>query len=394
MVNKITTAITPTEEVAKINEIIDDLGKTASFNLFDWKWTDYELADQSWLKADTFSWQDGTVYSDAYNHLTADYSGGTSKTETIGSHTITFVEATDGHRITTDESTVADIYTESGVAWFYVLDTANQRFKLPRSTHGEIVEKYQSGTEWYRVYSDGWCEQGGLKTASGASGTATVSLLKEMSNTNYNILITTQQESSIGNGGGSVKRATLSVSSFDYGWASMGLTGFYWEVKGYVSSYPSKGQYKYLYFYVGQFSQSATEQTAGLNAELFNGKVDLPSGVSQSSCDFVVESQLPNAGNNYTWYRLYKSGWVEQGGRINRGLTNNEVVTIDLPVAYEDTNYTVTTSTFRISGTNSPTDNKAALISDMATDSFSVKNTRFEGYFSFMWEAKGMKASS
>ena len=31
----------------------------------------------------------------------------------------------------------------------------------------------------------------------------------------------------------------------------------------------------YLYFYVGQFNQSATEQTAGLNSELFNGKVDL-----------------------------------------------------------------------------------------------------------------------
>lgn len=30
----------------------------------------------------------------------------------------------------------------------------------------------------------------------------------------------------------------------------------------------------YLYFYVGQFSQTATEQTAGLNTELFNGKAD------------------------------------------------------------------------------------------------------------------------
>lgn len=30
--------------------------------------------------------------------------------------------------------------------------------------------------------------------------------------------------------------------------------------------------------------------------------------------DFVVESQLPTAENNYTWYRKYKSGWVEQGG--------------------------------------------------------------------------------
>lgn len=33
-----------------------------------------------------------------------------------------------------------------------------------------------------------------------------------------------------------------------------------------------------------------------------------------SGADYVVESQLPTAQNNYTWYRKYKSGWVEQGG--------------------------------------------------------------------------------
>ena len=35
------------------------------------------------------------------------------------------------------------------------------------------------------------------------------------------------------------------------------------------------GQYKYLYFYVGNFTQTAIENTAGLNAELFNEKVDV-----------------------------------------------------------------------------------------------------------------------
>ncbi|MBO4672683.1 MAG: hypothetical protein J5608_03465, partial [Alphaproteobacteria bacterium] len=30
--------------------------------------------------------------------------------------------------------------------------------------------------------------------------------------------------------------------------------------------------------------------------------------------DYVIESQNPTAENNYTWYRKYKSGWIEQGG--------------------------------------------------------------------------------
>ena len=33
--------------------------------------------------------------------------------------------------------------------------------------------------------------------------------------------------------------------------------------------------------------------------------------------DWVVESQLPTAENNYTWYRKYKSDWVEMGGLLS-----------------------------------------------------------------------------
>ncbi|MBP9999681.1 MAG: hypothetical protein KBT14_03260, partial [Proteobacteria bacterium] len=36
--------------------------------------------------------------------------------------------------------------------------------------------------------------------------------------------------------------------------------------------------------------------------------------------DYVVESQTPTAENNYTWYRKYKSGWVEQGGGSSRNI--------------------------------------------------------------------------
>lgn len=48
--------------------------------------------------------------------------------------------------------------------------------------------------------------------------------------------------------------------------------------------------------------------------------------------DFVIETQLPTANNNYTWYRKYKSGWVEQGGKA---LSKN----VTLPVTMANTNY-------------------------------------------------------
>ena len=49
--------------------------------------------------------------------------------------------------------------------------------------------------------------------------------------------------------------------------------------------------------------------------------------------DFVIESQLPTAQNNYTWYRKYKSGWVEIGG-------SSTSKTVSLPVTMANTNYT------------------------------------------------------
>lgn len=51
--------------------------------------------------------------------------------------------------------------------------------------------------------------------------------------------------------------------------------------------------------------------------------------------DYVTESQLPTADNNYTWYRKYKSGWVEQGQKVST-LSNNTQKTITLPVALID----------------------------------------------------------
>lgn len=51
--------------------------------------------------------------------------------------------------------------------------------------------------------------------------------------------------------------------------------------------------------------------------------------------DYVIASQAPTAENNYTWYRKYKSGWVEQGG-----IDTTSYVTF--PITMADTNYTVT----------------------------------------------------
>ena len=47
-----------------------------------------------------------------------------------------------------------------------------------------MTEKYVNGTEWYNLYSDGWCEQGGV-LSNRTEEIKTFNLLKPYNNTNY-----------------------------------------------------------------------------------------------------------------------------------------------------------------------------------------------------------------
>lgn len=73
-------------------------------------------------------------------------------------------------------------------------------------------------------------------------------------------------------------------------------------------------------------------------ANTLQTKVDLPDGVSQSQCDFVIAHKTPTA-QDPTWYRLYKSGWVEQGGTATFTASSSGEETITFPIKMTDTNY-------------------------------------------------------
>ena len=78
----------------------------------------------------------------------------------------------------------------------------------------------------------------------------------------------------------------------------------------------------------------------GQLSEALNDKSDrdLRNVDTTAKADAVIDYQLPTAENDYTWYRKYKSGWVEQGGR-STGLDR----TITLPITMSDANYVIIT---------------------------------------------------
>lgn len=66
----------------------------------------------------------------------------------------------------------------------------------------------------------------------------------------------------------------------------------------------------YLYIVIANSYLTPTQINLNNVISSLNNKVDLAFGVLQENVDYVIESYI----NGSSWYRIYKSGWCEQGG--------------------------------------------------------------------------------
>ena len=136
-----------TPDASTVYIIEDEVIQTSTEVLFDFKFCDHIISNVCWANADNFGWIDGDRYTSAYQHLVDDITGVSPAQETIGSYTITYYLSHDEHRIVLADqlTTVQNIYNETGVAWYYILDTDNHRFKLPRTKYGFVGYRTQVG---------------------------------------------------------------------------------------------------------------------------------------------------------------------------------------------------------------------------------------------------------
>lgn len=96
-----------------------------------------------------------------------------------------------------------------------------------------------------------------------------------------------------------------------------------------------------------------TDINIGAITESLNYKSDLDLGnTSPQLVDYIVEQQLPSADNNYTWYDLYKSGKLVQGGRIDKGGVSISTETVIFPKEFSDAYYNVDITQVYTNATN------------------------------------------
>lgn len=297
-------------------------GGGAALPLFYHAWQDHKLTDASYVRADTFSWQDGEIYYTAYNELVEEKALVTEESfDVVAGLTVKYYRTPKNYKIVLADQAdfVSQIYDLTGAAWYYILDEENKRFKLPRKISDELDLQ-----KTYPVVGNGMSL--GLYNDNGTyslGANTTVSAASYNVNA-YGVPVGTK----ISNSGAGVAGGAYGITK------DPTKSGIIADLSS--TKYKEVQNKKFLYFYVGNTKRKETEINIGAITEALNGKVDVDLGNVLSNIDYVVESY--NDGQN--WYRVYKSGWVEQGG-VSSGATSGNGQTVVFLKPFKDTNYTI-----------------------------------------------------
>lgn len=191
----------------------------------------------------------------------------------------------------------------------YVYDSVNNTVRIPKrnSEHGDLIKSYKSGTDWYNIYADGWCEQGRQHSAFGQDSTNTVYLLKNFASTNYQVYQTSIQTGVTGNVRSGCCLGARSVDSFILYQDTYADNGGVWMACGYVDI--SDYQYSPIYEYLVIATSTKTDIEVDIDeiATDLNGKadVDLTNVNNQGK---ILMSRMGMPSSTYTDLTLGASG--------------------------------------------------------------------------------------
>ena len=305
--------------ISEFDEMVTNQGGCDSFGYgTDTEWTQWETMT-------------GYVYT---NKFSVDAAVGDPVYDTPGGNIIGNITGVNSD----DRTLIYYQYTdgETGFAYFYnpvngPVDSTTY-FKVPKKLSRVLVRSQKPTADnnytWYNLYSDGWCEQGGI------IGTSTtpinVKLPITMKDVNYTTNSNTYNDSSY-TGVYYVSIDTQETTTIRVRPSTTNGISMCWQVSGYAnSSEYTKDKWNYQ-----------NVQVERPMVQLFNGNTDTALATctsvltdvstlnSQYSAlmnqDSVIYWYSPLSNNNnphpdivvyLAWYRIYKSGWVVQGGTM------------------------------------------------------------------------------
>lgn len=272
--------------------------------------------------------------------------------------------------------------TNYGVCGKFVYDSVNNTVRLPKksSTERHLVKSTISGTDWFDVYSDGWCDQGGVFTGDFLTGNQ-FTLLHPYKDTNYTVITNAIKYNTTAAAcfGVTTKTTTyFAGEAFRGGDGNIHVGILQWEAKGYADVSDLGQETIYQYIVIANSTKTEIEVDIDEIATDLNGKVD-KSSLEEVHC--VVETYTSGS----SWYRLYDDGWCEQGGTIANG--HNSQITVSLLQEYINTNYYVSIQQVEIGSTTSQYFGSIK-VTERQTDNFTVVDGQTESP-AIVWKTEG-----
>ena len=291
-----------TANLAEIKEILSQcetiLGD--SLPLLSSRYDNRGLETSAWKLSDG-SWLDGRIYTDAYNKILQRVSEG----DTV------CLEMKESELLSSNE------FPEN-----FLIDTEGVKFRLPLFVVNErtIIKEWRDGTKWYRIYSDGYCEQGGLTDTLASNTNTTVNLYVPLLDANYQITSSERYD----NGTADANNENYWVSKVDKTYfqfynSADARRSVYWEVKGYCELLPRE-EWEIDFNYYFKVSHGADEGRINIEEKLTEFEetayTRLDEVVEEVSKDYVVHVDKQVGELYFSFENYCPDGVIPLDGRL------------------------------------------------------------------------------
>ena len=310
------------------DNIINEIELNNPFSLLDYKYSEYELNNLSWLRSEG-QYNSKAVYPAVYDLLLKIYNG-----------------------IETKAGVSVKLTSETFTDYDFVLDTAGETFRLPLKSKFSLVRENSSvvGNGMALGLTDGTSNASVyIRNMANLGGSGAMQLSKDAYGTTAGTVVA--EDTSWGTNA----KTTIGVTTDP---TKSGI-----ELHNDISDL-------YLYFYVGETIQNANLINAGRIEEKLVGKLD-----RSDVKTYIIETYV----NGTSWYRVWSDGWIEQGGVTTSGKTG----TITLLKTFSNTNYMCNLQELALA---SAYWNGVNITKTTTTITWDISSQNENSY---MWEAKG-----
>ena len=228
----------------------------------------------------------------------------------------------------------------------YVYNPTENTLRLPKRTseHGQLVSSHQDGNRWYRIYQDGWCEQGGREVPGVDANLYNIYFVRNFRAGEEPKVVANSQFNT--EAGYSPNTSNCSNRNANLWGCTIGkptTTGFIvnrvaasWQIDWSACGYTDIIDYQFNPIY--EYIAVANTVKTPIEADIDKIETDLNNKVDKSDLE-EVQCVVETYNSGFSWYRIWSNGWCEQGGMTPASSSATKVVTLLQP--YRDIYYNV-----------------------------------------------------